>query len=105
MTTRAAQFEILSVGVIDGGSLITDPHVKFFAAGTNDAKNAWDDDEKASAITKKALDSDGRGTVYGDGIYKLKFYSGDPDAAAPNTGTLLFEIDDYKVQASEFWMG
>jgi len=102
MTTRAAQFEILAAGVQYSADLIDTPYVKFFAAGTSDAKNAWDDDDKQSAITKKALDAQGRATVYGDGIYKLKFYSGDPDAAAPNTGTLLFEIDDYKVEAVEF---
>lgn len=102
MTTRAAQFEILAAGVQYNAALVTTPYVKFFAAGTDDAKTAWDDKDKASAITKKALDTQGRAEVFGDGIYKLKFYTGDPDADAPNTGVLLFEIDDYKVQASEF---
>jgi hypothetical protein len=102
MSTRAAQFEILSAGVQYNADLVTTPYVTFFAAGTNDAKNAWDDKDKASAITKKALDTQGRATVFGDGIYKLKFYTGDPDAVAPLTGVLIFELDDYKCQATTF---
>jgi hypothetical protein len=102
MTTRAAQFEILAAGVQYNADLVTAPYVKFFAAGTDDAKTAWDDKDKASAITKKALDTQGRAEVFGDGIYKLKFYTGDPDAEPPDTGVLLFEIDDYKVQTPMF---
>ena len=102
MSTRAAQFEILASGLQYNADLVTVPYVTFFAAGTDDPKAAWDDKDKASAITKKALDTQGRAEVFGDGVYKLKFYTGDPDAAAPLTGVLLFEIDDYKVQATTF---
>ena len=102
MSTRAAQFEILASGLQYNADLVTVPYVTFFAAGTDDPKAAWDDKDKASAITKKALDTQGRAEVFGDGIYKMKFYAGDPDAAAPLTGVLLFEIDDYKVQSTTF---
>lgn len=95
MATRAQQFEILATGVLYDGATILTPYVKFYAAGTTNAKNAYADSNKSVAITKKALDSQGRAIVYGDGIYKLRFYSGDPDAG----GVLKFEIDGYKVTA------
>jgi len=93
--TRAHQIELLSAGVIYDGAQITTPYAKFLVAGTSTAKNAYDDSGKAVAITKKALDSQGRASVYGDGIYKIEIYSGDPDAG----GTKLFEVDNYKVTA------
>lgn len=95
MATRAQQFEILAAGVLYDGATIATPYVKFLAAGTTTAKDAYADIDKSDAITKKALDSQGRATVYGDGIYKLRFYSGDPDAG----GVFKFEIDGYKVTA------
>lgn len=95
MATRCQQFEILAAGVLYDGATITTPYVKFLAAGTSTAKDAYADINKSIAITKKALDSQGRATVYGDGIYKLIFYSGDPDAG----GVLKFELDNQKVTA------
>lgn len=102
MTTRALQFEVLAAGVQYSADLVTTPYVTFFAAGTDTPKNAWDDKDKSSAFTKLALDTQGRGVAYGDGIYKLKFYTGDPDAVAPLTGVLLFTIDNYKCQATSY---
>lgn len=99
MTTRAAQIEILAAGMLYNGSPISNPYAKFYAAGTTTAKNAWADKEKAVAFTKLALDAQGRGVAFGDGIYKIRIYAGDPDAAAPLTGVLKIEIDNYKVQA------
>jgi len=95
MSTRAQQFEVLAGGVTYDGALITTPYAKFLAAGTTTAKDAYADVDKAVAITKKALDAQGRAVVYGDGIYKLQIYAGDPD----NGGVLKFEIDNYKVSA------
>lgn len=95
MATRAQQFEILAAGVLYDGATIATPYVKFLAAGTSNNKDAYADPEKAVAITKKALDTQGRGPAFGDGIYKLRFYSGDPD----NGGIFKFEIDNYKVTA------
>lgn len=95
MATRAQQMEILAAGVIWNGSNIAVPYAAFYAAGTVTPKNAFADLDKSVAITKKALDTQGRAIVYGDGIYKIRFYDGDPDAS----GVLKFEIDNYKVTA------
>lgn len=95
MATRAQQIELLATGVLYNGAVIATPYAKFLVAGTSTAKNAWDDADKSVAITKKALDAQGRAVVYGDGIYKIQIYSGDPDAS----GVLLFTVDNYKVTA------
>lgn len=95
MATRAQQFEVFAAGVLTGGATISSPYVGFFAAGTNDAKNAWEDKDKSVPVTKKALDSDGRAGLFGDGQYKLKIYAGDPDSG----GVLQFTIDNYIVRS------
>ena len=95
MATRAQQIELLATGVLYNGAVIANPYAKFLVAGTTTAKTAWDDADKSVAITKKALDAQGRAVVYGDGIYKIQIYSGDPDAS----GVLLFTVDHYKVTA------
>jgi len=95
MSTRAQQFELLAAGVLYDGTTIATPYAKFLAAGTTTPKNAYADAEKAVAITKKALDAQGRAVVYGDGTYKVQIYSGDPD----DGGVLKFEVDNYKVTA------
>lgn len=99
MTTRSCQFEILAAGVQYSAALISVPYAKFYAAGTTTLKNAWADKDKSVAFTKLALDTQGRGVAFGDGVYKIRIYAGDPDAAAPATGVLKFEVDNYKVQA------
>lgn len=97
MATRAQQMEFLAAGVIKDGATIALPYAVFYAAGTTTTKDAYADIDKAVAITKKALDAQGRAIVYGDGIYKIRIYSGDPDAGGIFTG---IEIDGYKVTAS-----
>jgi hypothetical protein len=96
MTKRAQQFEVLAAGVMDSGSPIATGYVRFYAAGTTTLKNAYADKDKGSSFTKLALDADSRGVAYGDGIYKLKFYSGDPDNGGTDTG---ITIDNYKCTA------
>jgi hypothetical protein len=95
MATRAQQFEIFASGALYNGAPLSTGYAQFFAAGTNDAKNAYDDKDKGTSCTKKALDAQGRAEVYGDGVYKIKLYEGDPDAG----GTLRATIDDYKCTA------
>jgi hypothetical protein len=65
-------------------------------AGTTTLKNAYADKDKGSSFTKLALDADSRGVAYGDGVYKLKFYAGDPDDGGTDTG---ITIDNYKCTA------
>jgi len=89
---RATQFEIFASGALYSGAPIVSGYAKFYSAGTTTAKNAWSDKDKSSAVTKQALDAEGRAEVYGDGIYKIRIYQGDPDT----TGVLRVEIDDYK---------
>jgi hypothetical protein len=96
MTKRAQQFECLAAGVMDSGSPIATGYVRFYAAGTTTLKNAYADKDKGSSFTKLALDADSRGVAYGDGIYKLKFYAGDPDDGGTDTG---ITIDNYKCTA------
>jgi hypothetical protein len=97
MTTRAQQFECLAAGIMDAGSPIATGYVRFYAAGTTTLKNAYADKDKGSSFTKLALDADSRGVAYGDGVYKLKFYAGDPDDGGTDTG---ITIDNYKCTAS-----
>ena len=99
MTTRAAQIEILASGVIFNGTQIANPYAVFRVAGTSTPKDAWADKDKSVSFTKLQLDTQGRGVAYGDGIYDINVYSGDPDAAAPNTGVLKFQVPGYKVQS------
>jgi hypothetical protein len=96
MTKRAQQFEVLAAGVMDSGSPIATGYVRFYEAGTTTLKNAYADKDKGSSFTKLALDADSRGVAYGDGIYKLKFYAGDPDDGGTDTG---ITIDNYKCTA------
>jgi hypothetical protein len=96
MTKRAQQFEVLAAGVMDSGSPIATGYVRFYEAGTTTLKNAYADKDKGSSFTKLALDADSRGVAYGDGIYKLKFYAGDPDNGGTDTG---ITIDNYKCTA------
>lgn len=98
MTTRAAQIEILASGVIFNGTQIANPYAVFLVAGTSTPKDAWADKDKSVSFTKLQLDTQGRGVAYGDGIYDINVYSGDPDATAPNTGVLKFQVPGYKVQ-------
>jgi hypothetical protein len=96
MTKRAQQFEVLAAGVMDSGSPIATGYVRFYEAGTTTLKNAYADKDKGSSFTKLALDADSRGVAYGDGVYKLKFYAGDPDNGGTDTG---ITIDNYKCTA------
>jgi hypothetical protein len=96
MTKRAQQFEVLAAGVMDSGSPIATGYVRFYEAGTTTLKNAYADKDKGSSFTKLALDADSRGVAYGDGVYKLKFYAGDPDDGGTDTG---ITIDNYKCTA------
>jgi hypothetical protein len=96
MTKRAQQFECLAAGIMDAGSPIATGYVRFYEAGTTTLKNAYADKDKGSSFTKLALDADSRGVAYGDGIYKLKFYAGDPDNGGTDTG---ITIDNYKCTA------
>jgi hypothetical protein len=96
MTTRAQQFECLAAGIMDAGSPIATGYVRFYEAGTTTLKNAYADKDKGSSFTKLALDADSRGVAYGDGVYKLKFYAGDPDDGGTDTG---ITIDNYKCTA------
>jgi len=95
MTTRAQQFEIFASGALYNGAPLSAGYAKFYAAGTTTAKNAYEDKDKSSAVTKQALDAQGRAEVYGDGVYKILLYEGDPDAG----GTLRATIDNYKCTA------
>lgn len=97
MATRAQQFECLAAGIIKDGATIATPYAVFYAAGTTTPKDAYADINKDVAITKKALDAQGRAICYGDGIYKISIYSGDPDAGGIFTG---IEMDNYKVTAT-----
>jgi subtilase family serine protease len=81
---------------MDSGSPIATGYVRFYEAGTTTLKNAYADKDKGSSFTKLALDADSRGVAYGDGIYKLKFYAGDPDNGGTDTG---ITIDNYKCTA------
>ena len=93
--SRAQQFEIAASGALYNGSVLTSGYLKFYAAGTTTAKNAYEDKNKSVSCTKKALDAQGRAEVYGDGVYKIELYEGDPD----NGGTLRDTIDNYKCTA------
>ena len=96
MTTRCQQFECLTSAFLYNGSVPTTAYVQFFAAGTANTKNVWPDAEKSgSAFTKAALGSDGRLVAFGDGIYDVKFYLGDPDDGYAVVKTL----EDLKVEA------
>jgi hypothetical protein len=93
--TRAKQIECLAAGIQVAGVFADATwYVKFLEAGsTSVSKNAYEDDEKSSSITKKKLDASGKAEVFGDGAYRLEFYDGDPDAS----GVLQFAWDTYKV--------
>jgi len=97
MATRADNFVNLLVGVQNAGSPLATGYVTFSIPGTTTAKNAWEDKDKAVAITKKALDSNGRAEVFGDGEYRLRFYVGDPDAGGVEVTAL--EVENYKCVA------
>ena len=93
--SRAQQFEIFAAGAMYNGSILSSGYAKFYAAGTTTAKNAYSDVAKATAVISKALDAQGRADVFGDGIYKILLYEGDPD----DGGTLRDTIDNYKCTA------
>lgn len=95
MSTRATQFELFASGALYNGAPVVSGYAKFYAAGTTTAKNAYSDKDKSAAVTKQALDAEGRAEVYGDGLYKIRIYEGDPDT----TGVLRVEIDNYKCMA------
>ena len=101
MTTKAHNFTVLLAGIQNAGAPIATGYVTFSVPGTTTAKTAYEDRDKSVAITKKALDSNGRAEVFGDGIYRLRFYIGDPDAAPPNQGVEVsaLEIEAYKCTA------
>lgn len=94
MATRAQQFDVLMAPILFEGSLLSTPYAKFLAAGTSSTLNAYADKDKSVAITKKALSNQGT-EVYGDGIYDIEIYAGDPDAG----GVLKYTINDYKCVA------
>ena len=93
--SRAQQFEIFAAGAMYNGAPVVDGYVRFYEAGTTTLKNAWEDADKSVACTTKQLDTQGRAEVYGDGIYKLLIYAGNP----ATTGVLRAEIDFYKCTA------
>jgi len=95
VATRAQQFEIFASGALYNGAVLSSGYAKFYAAGTTNTKNAYDDKDKGTSCTKKALDAQGRAEVYGDGTYKIELYEGDPDSG----GTLRDTIDNYKCTA------
>ncbi len=95
MTTRALQFSIFASGALHNGAPLSSGYAKFMNAGLTTAKNAYEDKDKSVSCTKIALDAQGRAEVYGDGVYKIGLYEGDPDSG----GTLKATIDDYKCTA------
>jgi len=93
---RVKQFEILANGVYYNGSAFAG-WVKFLAAGTSDTKNAYTDTSKSSSFTKKQLSTGAPTTAFGDGLYKLEFYTEDPD----NDGaTATFTVDYYEAEGN-----
>lgn len=93
MSTRALQDGMMLLGFRDpttdawlaGGS------VEFYSAGTLNAKTAWNDKDKASAITSVTLDSSGQAQVYFDGVYKFIVKNA--------AGTTKYTLDNLKFQA------
>ena len=97
MAKRCQQFEFLLSTNWYSGAAISSTYAQFLDPGTTDGKNAWPDVLKSgSAFTKLALDSDGRGVAFGDGMYDVKLYAGDPDSG----GTLLKTFEDVKCEAA-----
>lgn len=95
--SRAQQFEIFAAGALYNGAPLSSGYARFYTAGTTTLKNAYEDKEKAVSCTTKALDAQGRADVFGDGIYKIRLYEGNPDT----TGVLRDEIDNYKCTATD----
>jgi hypothetical protein len=73
--------------------------IYFYAAGTSNAKNAWSDEDKSTAITSLTLDTRGIGFAYLDGDYKIVVK--DSDAVT------LYTRDSWKFTSdtSTMWEG
>lgn len=99
MATRAQHIPELTGPFWDGdGTQIATPYAKFYiggGAGSANTKDAYADSGKSVSFTKKALSSEGN-DIYGDGIYDIEVYEGDPDAS----GTLAYTITNRKYVAT-----
>jgi len=93
MSTRALQDSMMLLGYRDPTTdeWLASGTVEFYSAGTLNAKNAWEDKDKASAITSVTLDSSGQAQVYLDGVYKFIVKNA--------AGTTRYTLDNLKFQA------
>jgi hypothetical protein len=110
-TTRALQFDILLIPVIDYRSqaIASGYTVYFYEAGTTTPKNVWTEREKSNPYTSVTLGGAGTAPVYGDGVYKLivkdldatTVYTWDNMKVQANTTTISTKADTYTATSDD----
>ena len=70
--SRATQIEMLMAGLLYDGEPVSGGKVYTYIAGTSNATSLYTEQDKSTyAANPIVLDSQGRATVYADGVYKF----------------------------------
>lgn len=93
MATRAIQDPLQILGFRDPttDAVLAGGSVEFYAGGTTNAKEAWEDKDKLTAVTSVTLDSAGQAQLYFDGTYKFIVKNA--------AGTTRYTLNNLKYQA------